>query len=314
MGIWVPEKEKKEKEESDADKVMKGLQVAGQLYGLYTDTQKVQAMKDEATLKDAQIKEARAQFQKTDARAEAKEKREKDEYDAKTSGVLGPKDLAEMEISATPKPGYTQAKDSVTGNTIFIRKRQAPVANPLTKEPTQSQFTAATFGERAQKAEKDFADLKDAGFDRSDRATAAGNSLASIVGLQSGDYRRQQQAERNFVNALLRRESGAAISPSEFQNAEQQYFPRAGDDEATRQQKAENRAIAIAGLQAEGAPAASRVKGQMKNVKSADGTVAAKPESGGLAAGLTNMKKGKPKTVIQNGHTYQLNEKTGEYE
>ena len=286
MAIWVPEKEKKEKEESDLEKVSKGLQLAGQLYGLYTDNQKLKEMKLDRELKDAQIKEARAQFQETNERAKAKEARE-----AARVPLENAKTQAEID-----------------------KLRRESKQMPNGKEPTQSQFTAATFGERAQKAESDFAALQEAGFDRSDRRTAVGNSLASVVGLQSGDFRRQQQAERNFVNALLRRESGAAISPSEFENAEQQYFPRAGDDEATRKQKAENRQIAIAGLMAEGAPAASRVQGQMKNVKSAGAGVVPKNTESGLAAGLNNMKKAKPKTVIQNGHTYQLNEKTGEYE
>jgi hypothetical protein len=36
----------------------------------------------------------------------------------------------------------------------------------------------------------------------------------------------QKQAEQNFINAILRKESGAAISPSEYKNAEKQYFPQ----------------------------------------------------------------------------------------
>jgi len=50
-----------------------------------------------------------------------------------------------------------------------------------------------------------------------------------------------KQATKNFVNALLRRESGAVISPSEFDNAEEQYFPSPGDLPETLAQKRENR-------------------------------------------------------------------------
>jgi len=35
-----------------------------------------------------------------------------------------------------------------------------------------------------------------------------------------------EQAKKNFVNAVLRLESGAVISPSEFTNADKQYFPQ----------------------------------------------------------------------------------------
>jgi hypothetical protein len=45
----------------------------------------------------------------------------------------------------------------------------------------------------------------------------------------NSDYQKFDQAKRDFVNAVLRRESGAAISQSEFDNANKQYFPQPGD-------------------------------------------------------------------------------------
>jgi hypothetical protein len=62
---------------------------------------------------------------------------------------------------------------------------------------------------------------------------------------QSETIQRQSQAELNFVNAVLRKESGAAISQSEYDNAAKQYFPRPGDTAATLAQKAKNRQTAI---------------------------------------------------------------------
>lgn len=59
--------------------------------------------------------------------------------------------------------------------------------------------------------------------------------------LQSGTVRQQEQAERDFINAVLRQESGAAIAESEFDNARRQYFPQPGDDAATLEQKRINR-------------------------------------------------------------------------
>jgi hypothetical protein len=64
----------------------------------------------------------------------------------------------------------------------------------------------------------------------------------------SADRQKLEQAQRNFVNALLRKESGAAISPSEFENARQQYFPQPGDDEAAIAQKQQNRLTAMRGM------------------------------------------------------------------
>lgn len=66
--------------------------------------------------------------------------------------------------------------------------------------------------------------------------------------LQSGDRQLYEQAKRNFINAVLRKESGAAISPDEFSSAEKQYFPSAGDKASTIQQKADNRNTVINNL------------------------------------------------------------------
>jgi hypothetical protein len=59
------------------------------------------------------------------------------------------------------------------------------------------------------------------------------------------EYRQYDQAKRDFVNAILRQESGAVIADSEFANAEKQYFPQPGDDPATIEQKRRNRETAI---------------------------------------------------------------------
>lgn len=37
-------------------------------------------------------------------------------------------------------------------------------------------------------------------------------------------FQQYEQAKTNFVNAVLRRESGAKISDEEFDSAEKQYF------------------------------------------------------------------------------------------
>jgi hypothetical protein len=57
-----------------------------------------------------------------------------------------------------------------------------------------------------------------------------------------------EQAQRNFINAVLRRESGATIQPYEFDNANMQYFPQEGDSQEVLVQKRANRREAIEGL------------------------------------------------------------------
>lgn len=74
--------------------------------------------------------------------------------------------------------------------------------------------------------------------------------------LRSQDAQKYDQAKRDFINAQLRRESGAVISPEEFANAEQQYFPQPGDGPEVIVQKRRNRDNAIRGLEIGAGPGA----------------------------------------------------------
>lgn len=58
---------------------------------------------------------------------------------------------------------------------------------------------------------------------------------------KSDEYKQIEQAQRDFVNAVLREESGAAIAESEFENAIKQYFPQPGDTAEVVRQKQINR-------------------------------------------------------------------------
>ena len=68
--------------------------------------------------------------------------------------------------------------------------------------------------------------------------------------LQSDVVQQQEQAERNFINATLRKESGAAIADSEYASAQKQYLPQPGDTAATLEQKRQNRVAALRGIAA----------------------------------------------------------------
>lgn len=75
---------------------------------------------------------------------------------------------------------------------------------------------------------------------------AYGNYLPNA--LQSGERQSYEQAKRDFVTAVLRRQSGASISPTEFATEEAKYFPQAGDKPETVIQKSQARNTAINGL------------------------------------------------------------------
>lgn len=86
--------------------------------------------------------------------------------------------------------------------------------------------------------------------------TQAGLSKIPVVGnyLVSNERQKFEQAKRDFINAQLRRESGAAISPTEFESADKQYFPVPGDKPDVIKQKEANRRAAIEALGREGGP------------------------------------------------------------
>ena len=73
--------------------------------------------------------------------------------------------------------------------------------------------------------------------------------------MKSSERQQFEQAQRNFVNSILRRESGAVISPSEFENASLQYFPQPGDGTEVIAQKETNRRRTVSNLMREGGTA-----------------------------------------------------------
>lgn len=82
---------------------------------------------------------------------------------------------------------------------------------------------------------------------------AAGNMMLSKEGQMA------EQAQRDFINAVLRQESGAVIGDSEFANAKKQYFPQPGDSKDVLAQKQNNRKMAIEGLKVMAGPASGLV-------------------------------------------------------
>lgn len=178
-----------------------------------------------------------------------------------------------------PKGQY----DAANGVVVDTRTGQAtPVINTATGQPmnpagkgfNESQGKAAGMALRATKANTILNSLEDSGVtNRGLIKQAAGtiplvggaaemgvNSLPGILGGPSGQQQQVEQARRDFVNAVLRVESGASISPSEFANAEKQYFPMPGDSAGVMQQKRANRQTAIDSLNIQTGPNGAKMQ------------------------------------------------------
>jgi len=80
--------------------------------------------------------------------------------------------------------------------------------------------------------------------------TGRGSVMSGLIPniYKSEDRQKFEQAQTNFINAVLRKESGAAISPSEFDSARRQYFPQPGDLKGVLEQKKANRDLVYLNL------------------------------------------------------------------
>lgn len=113
---------------------------------------------------------------------------------------------------------------------------------------TEAEGKATGFLYRMENSDKILASLESEG---SSLWNKAAGSIPVVGNYMLGEGAQKfEQAKRDFVNAVLRRESGAVISPDEFANAEKQYFPQPGDGPEVIKQKRENRRLAIEGVRA----------------------------------------------------------------
>lgn len=87
------------------------------------------------------------------------------------------------------------------------------------------------------------------------------NALPRVLGGLSPEQQQVAQARINFITAILRKESGAAIGASEFATAEKNYFPKPGDDAATIAQKQAARKTAIKAMEIQAGPGAKQMGG-----------------------------------------------------
>jgi hypothetical protein len=148
------------------------------------------------------------------------------------------------------------------------------------KPLTEAQGNSVAFGARAVEANRIATDLENQGVRNTGAIrTAVGgiagmtpfvgeqleqgvrstfNVLPSVAGGPSAEQQQTEQARRNFVSAVLRKESGAAIGVDEYKNEERKYFPQAGDTDVVIKQKQKARELAIEALKAQAGPSGVR--------------------------------------------------------
>jgi hypothetical protein len=85
------------------------------------------------------------------------------------------------------------------------------------------------------------------------------NILPGVVGGQNEKEQSLLAAKRNFITAVLRKESGAAIGENEFVTEDLKYFPQRGDSQLVIDQKADARKLAIDAMKIQAGPGARQI-------------------------------------------------------
>lgn len=167
--------------------------------------------------------------------------------------------------------------------TLRMEPVRGPDGVPVmgSKPLTEFQGKSTSFGMRADAASKIIDQVGQGGKVQPSLLKRAAESVPLIGeglgmaanGLQSPEQQQVEQAQRDFVNAVLRQESGAAVSASEFDNARKQYFPQPGDSAEVVAQKKANREAAINGFRISAGPGAKNISNQQAQAAPTIGTV-----------------------------------------
>jgi hypothetical protein len=108
------------------------------------------------------------------------------------------------------------------------------------KPPTEQQTSAAMFGRKAQDADKEVENLEASGYNPAGYDAAFRKADFPVIGQVAANPNDRQyiRAQKEFIAAILRKESGGAITPDEFVEYGKIYFAQPGDDKGTLGAKA----------------------------------------------------------------------------
>jgi hypothetical protein len=152
-----------------------------------------------------------------------------------------------------PSPGMTPAAEA---QQIRISQATRPPAAPSSPEERK----AYTFYSRAKNAEDVFTQLEDKVKGMGTVGQTWYNYAPNVF--QPSTNQVLQQAQRQFTEARLRKESGAAIAATEYEKDAQTYFPQPGDSLEALERKKIARKEILKGLQQESGRAFAEPSGQ----------------------------------------------------
>lgn len=152
-----------------------------------------------------------------------------------------------------------QNADKKAYRDAMLRLAARRMENGGMKEPKLSAdaYKAAGFAKRIQQSEEVLNKLMGEGYISPSRKDELLSFLPNEM--QNPKYQDYDQAVSNFINATLRRESGAAIGRDEYAKAKKQYLPQPGDNEQLLAQKKANREQVFQNFKTEGMGAFEKI-------------------------------------------------------
>lgn len=148
-------------------------------------------------------------------------------------------------------------KNMLLKDAQIAKAEAARAQGPAEKKYSGEQSKAGGFAKRAEQAQA-LLDKTDLGQFTGASDIVSGSSMFPEY-FKGESRKKYEQAQNNFISAVLRKESGAAISDAEYDREEAKYFPAPGDTPDVLEQKRVSRAQAIENLKAEAGGAYSRI-------------------------------------------------------
>lgn len=174
--------------------------------------------------------------------------------------VLVPTPRVGPSVNINNRYGSPMSAVDEQGNPVFIQPSQTG-GPPSVMEGFRPPVTAPALNE-VQSNAAGFADRIASAIPELDRVSPARSAIVAEgfpLGLGAARVsdrdKRFFQAERSFINAVLRKESGAAIADSEFESARRQYIPQPGDGPEVLERKRIERQVALQNLSRASGPA-----------------------------------------------------------
>lgn len=141
--------------------------------------------------------------------------------------------------SRMPKPN-TEWKPQTYEEAMQFEREKAGF-----KPPSQAMETTALYASRIKQANDVFGQIEKFTNNQNIGDMVQAGLPDWLNNAKSSEMQSYMQAKKNFLNAVLRRESGAVISEAEFKNGDRQYFPQYGDKPPVLAQKKANRDLVM---------------------------------------------------------------------